>query len=303
MVKYLITGGCGFIGSHLAHTLCHLGFSVRILDNLSTGKKENAPQGAELIIGDVRDRKILKEVTKGISGCFHLAAIASMEKSILELAETHTVNVGGLLNLIEALVENGPVPVIYTSSAAVYGNSVEMPLKESSEVFPLSPYGVDKWSGEKHLAVAWHLHGIPSTSFRLFNVYGPGQDPHSPYSGVISIFAKNIAHGKKITIYGDGLQQRDFVYVEDVVKFLILAMEKKNHGSLLFNIATGRAMTILELALLLEKMTKKEVPKEFALERKGDIRASLGSPSALESYFGLHAKTRLEEGLIKCVEL
>ncbi len=303
MAKYLITGGCGFIGSCLAHALCKLGFSLRILDNLSTGKRENAPPEAELIVGDIRDKKILKEAVEGVDGCFHLAAIASMEKSILALSDTHEVNLLGTVRLLEAIIETGrKIPIVYTSSAAVYGNCPEMPLKETLLPNPLSPYGVDKWSGEKHLAVVWHLYQIPSFSFRLFNVYGPGQNPHSPYSGVISIFSENIRRGERLRIYGSGDQKRDFIYVEDVVAFLMQPILRQLQGCHLFNLSRGVAVSIKELGEILEKISGKKVEREYLASRKGDILLSLGDPNLAETFFQMRAKVPLEQGLTKLLE-
>lgn len=298
MAKYLITGGCGFIGSHLAHALVAIGAKVVILDDLSTGKREKAPVGSELIIGDIRDKKVLKKLVADVDGCFHLAAIASMTKSILNLSETHEVNLTGTVNLIEAVVATKKkIPIIYTTTSAVYGKAGPLPLKETTIPEPLSPYGVDKWCGEKHLKVAWELHGIPSFSFRLFNVYGPGQDALSPYSGVISLFAKQIREGNKLKIYGTGEQRRDFIHVSDVVAVFLNAIDCKKTGCFLFNLATGRAISVLELADLLEKIEGKRVGRDFAAPRNGDILLSLGDPAKAIEFFGKRPLITLEEGL------
>jgi UDP-glucose 4-epimerase len=300
--KYLITGGCGFIGSHLANSLLNQGSQVRILDNLSTGKRENAPKGCEVIVGDIRDKKVLKKAVEGMDGCFHLAAVASMEKSILHLSETHEINMLGTVNLLEAILQSKKkIPIVYTSSAAVYGNPDQVPLNEEIQPAPLSPYGADKLAGERHLAIAWHLHQLPSMSFRLFNVYGKGQDPHSPYSGVISIFSEKIRKGEMLPIYGKGNQTRDFIYVGDVVRFLISGMEKMS-GAHLFNLSTGQGITINELAHLLEKLTAKSVPKEYLEARKGDIEVSIGDPKKALSFFGMKGETSLEYGLKTLLE-
>lgn len=299
MSRYLITGGLGFIGGHLAHALCLVGHSVRILDDLSTGHRDSAPSACEVQIGDVSDPAAVAGAMTGMEGCFHLAAIASVERSNEAWAACHRVNLGGTVNILEAARDAGKVPVVYASSAAVYGEHPEGRLNEDSATRPLNAYGADKLGGELHAAVATRLHGVPTTALRFFNVYGPGQDPNSPYSGVISIFAQRIMAGEPVVIHGDGRQSRDFVYVGDVVHFLVAAMATTSTRPLILNVCTGRATSVEDLATTIGDLANRGVEKIQRDARPGDIRASVGNPRLAAHELGLRATTLLPEGLGK----
>lgn len=301
MATYLVTGGCGFIGSHLADALVKAGHKVRIVDDLSTGKRENAPSQAEIIIGDIADADLMRRAMDGIDGCFHLAAIASVQRGNEDWLGTHRANLTGAVtafDLARTCNPKGPVPVVYASSAAVYGDNPSLPLKETSETRPLSAYGADKLGCELHARVAWVVHKVPSVGFRFFNIYGPRQDPKSPYSGVIAIFADRVSAGEAITINGDGGQYRDFVYVADVVRHLVAAMDGMEAGARVFNICTGRSTTVLELAQLIARLAGRNDPKiVHGPVRVGDIRESLGDPAAAKAAFGFTAGTLIADGL------
>lgn len=301
MATYLVTGGCGFIGSHLADALVAAGHKVRIVDDLSTGKRENAPAQAEIIVGDIADVALMRRAMEGVDGCFHLAAIASVQRGNEDWLGTHRANLTGAItafDLARTCNPRGPVPVVYASSAAVYGDNPNLPLKETSETRPLSAYGADKLGCELHARVAWVVHKVPSVGFRFFNIYGPRQDPKSPYSGVIAIFADRVKAGETITINGDGGQYRDFVYVADVVRHLVAAMQRMEPGARVFNICTGRSTTVLDLAQLIARLAGRNDPKiEHGPARVGDIRESLGDPSAAKAAFGFTADTLIADGL------
>lgn len=301
MATYLVTGGCGFIGSHLADALVAAEHKVRIVDDLSTGKRENAPAQAEIIVGDIADVALMRRAMEGVDGCFHLAAIASVQRGNEDWLGTHRANLTGAItafDLARTCNPKGPVPVVYASSAAVYGDNPNLPLKETSETRPLSAYGADKLGCELHARVAWVVHKVPSVGFRFFNIYGPRQDPKSPYSGVIAIFADRVKAGETITINGDGGQYRDFVYVADVVRHLVAAMQRMEPGARVFNICTGRSTTVLELAQLIARLAGRNDPKiEHGPARIGDIRESLGDPSAAKAAFGFTADTLIADGL------
>ena len=190
MNKYLVTGGAGFIGSHLVDALHAAGHSAFVLDDLSTGKRENLPEAATLVEGSVTDAPLVREIMGKVDGCFHLAAIASVERCNNDWIETHQVNMTGAVTVFDAAVHH-KVPVVYASTAAVYGAATDFPIVETARMQPLSAYGADKRCIELHAQVGWHVHGIPSAGLRFFNVYGPRQNPYSPYSGVISIFCRS----------------------------------------------------------------------------------------------------------------
>jgi UDP-glucose 4-epimerase len=295
---YLITGGCGFIGSHLAKRLVALGHKVKILDNLSTGRRENAPKEATLIVDDICDKDAVKEALHGCVGVFHLAAVASMAASIEKWSETTRTNLYGTVCLLDAVLAlPKKIPFIFTSTAAVYGNPEQFPLKEEARKIPLSPYGLDKLNCEHHLALASRLFDLPTFTFRLFNVYGPGQRADSPYSGVISIFAKKFRDKEKLTIFGSGRQQRDFIFVGDVTAFLAAAVQKPFKGAHVFNLCRGIGITVEELASHFETLFDAKIEKTYAKQRAGDIEISIGDPTAAENFFGIQAKTTLQEGL------
>jgi len=297
MRSYLVTGGCGFIGSHLADALVASSHRVRIFDDLSTGRPENAPAKAEIVTGDVGDAHALRRAMAGMSGCFHLAAIASVQHSVEAWAETHRVNQGGTINVLEAARAAGGIPVVYASSAAIYGDNPAMPLDEDAPLRPLTPYGADKAGSELHARAAMAVHGIPSTGLRFFNVYGPRQDPASPYSGVISIFAEHLLADKPLTVYGDGKQTRDFVFVGDVVAALVAAMAKQDRSAKIFNVCRGVEVTLLQLIAALERASGRSASVIHAPARAGDPRRSLGNPARLAAGLGLAAKVGLEDGL------
>jgi UDP-glucose 4-epimerase len=300
LASYLVTGGCGFIGSHLADALIAAGHRVRILDDLSTGVRENAPGDAEIIIGDVGDASVVASAVAGMEGCFHLAAIASVQRSNEDWRGTHRVNLTGAINVFDYArnAANGaPIPVVYVSSAAIYGNNEAVPLAETELPAPLTAYGADKLGCEHHARVAHHVHGVPTTGFRFFNIYGPRQDPASPYSGVISIFTDRILAGKSIALHGGGEQTRDFVYVRDAVRFLMRAMEGRAGAAEVFNVCTGRATSVKRLAEIIAEVAGKESQTSIEPARQGDIFASVGNPEAARRMLGIDAETPVEEGL------
>ncbi len=300
MAKYLVTGGCGFIGSHLCDALVARGDEVRVLDDLSTGKHENLARGAELVHGSVTDSALVRRAVEGIEGCFQLAAVASVARGIHEWLYTHQVNVGGAVTIFEAVRDlPKPVPVVYASSAAVYGEPGSLPLEETSEKRPLSAYGADKYGCELHAFVATTVHGIPTVGLRFFNVYGPRQDPGSPYSGVISIFAEKISREEPITIFGDGEQTRDFIYVADVVRALLSSMSLRPASPEVLNVCSGKAISVCELAERIARITGRKPRIAFGERRLGDIRNSVGSSALSRTRLRLQEPVDLDAGLSK----
>jgi UDP-glucose 4-epimerase len=295
---FLITGGCGFIGSHLASALMAAGQRVRVLDDLSTGRRANLAPGAELIVGDVADRAVVRTALDDVDGCFHLAAVASVARGIEDWLGAHRTNLTGTITVFEAIRSaERRLPVVYASSAAVYGEPRALPLTETTETRPLSAYGADKLGSELHARVATAVHGIPTTGLRLFNVYGPRQDPASPYSGVISIFAARLRAGRPVDIFGDGRQTRDFVYVGDVVTAFVRAMERQLPGAPVFNVATGVAISVCELAAAIAALCSMPAEIRYRPPRPGEIRDSRGAPGAARAALGLPEPTPLQAGL------
>ena len=304
MAHYLVTGGSGFIGSHLADALIAAEHGVRILDDLSTGTRDNVPAGAELVVGDVADRPTVENAMRGVDGVFHLAAIASVQRCTEDWAGAHRVNLDGAIHVFDAARtarNRAPVPVVYASSAAVYGSNPNTPHLETTKPEPLSAYGADKLGCELHGRVATQVFGIPTTGLRFFNVYGPRQDPTSPYSGVISIFAKRLIADETLTIFGDGDQVRDFIYVGDVVKALVAAMAAlagaAHPEAEIYNICTGRATSIRNLAEMIGALNGRPPRLTFVPPRAGDMRVSVGNGDRAARALGVRETTDLREGL------
>lgn len=297
MAKFLVTGGCGFIGSHLCERLLAAGHEVRVLDDLSTGKTENLPAGVGLTVGDIADRQVVDRAVAGVQGVFHLAAVASVVRSMEDWLGTHRTNLTGTITVFEAARRHGKIPVVYASSAAVYGDNPHVPLREAESPRPLSAYGADKLGCEHHAQVATLVHGVPTTGFRFFNVFGPRQDPKSPYSGVISIFVERLLTGQPLNVFGDGLQSRDFVYVGDVVDHLMAAMERPSPEARVFNVCTGHETRLVDLIETLNHLTRRKAEVVFLAPRAGEIRQSLGSPALCRKQLGVSAATSLADGL------
>lgn len=300
-MHYLVTGGCGFIGSHVCEALAQAGHRITILDDLSTGKREHAPRDCRILVGDIADPAAVKEAIEDVDGVFHLAAIASVERSRLEWRRAHAVNLGGTVNVLAAAAQQKKhPPVVYASSAAVYGATATMPLAETMAADPLTAYGADKLGSELHAKVAWRVHGLPTAGLRFFNIYGPRQDPSSPYTGVISLFLNRIQRAEPLVINGDGLQTRDFVYVADTVRHVLAAMRGLENGKVkegVFNVCTGQRTTINGLAAAIASFGDRPVIMTHGPERIGDIRESLGDPALATAALGVHAEISLDDGL------
>lgn len=250
--KVIVTGGAGFIGSHIVDTLISYGAEVHIIDNLSSGKKENCNSGAALHVLDVRDRDALQEVFKGSSFVFHLAAIVSVPYSIEHPAESHDVNVTGTLNVLEAAREAGVKRLVFSSSSAIYGEQEKMPIAEDRTPSPQSPYGLHKYIGEQMCMLWSALYDLQTVSLRYFNVYGTRQNPDGAYAGAVGKFIKLHTLEKPLTITGDGEQTRDFIAVEDVVRANILASTSKDVGKgEHINIGTGQSVSVNEIAQII----------------------------------------------------
>jgi UDP-glucose 4-epimerase len=304
MATYLVTGGCGFIGSHLVDLLLRQGHRVRVLDDLSTGRTHNLAPEAELMIGDVADAAIVALAMKGVTGCFHLAATAGGQAAAEDWLPSHRTNLTGTLTVFDA-ARSRTVPVVYASSAAVYGDGGDQRLSEMAPARPISAHGADKLGCESHARIAAGSHGVPTAGLRLFHVYGPRQDAASPAAGVISIFAARIMDGQPMLLQGDGEQTRDFIFVADVAAHLVAAMDRllerqrdrRPAAAGVFNVCTGQPTRIRDLAAILARLSGRPLRLQAAPARTGDIRRSLGDPSAAIRHLRIAATTALEDGL------
>ncbi|HSB46968.1 MAG TPA: SDR family oxidoreductase [Candidatus Bilamarchaeum sp.] len=294
MADCLVTGGAGFIGSHIAELLLSAGHAVTILDNLSSGRKSSIPHGAKLVRGSVTDRKAVDKAMEGIDCVFHEAAIVSVAFSMKEPIKTMEVNAGGTGTVLESALSSGAKKVVIASSAAVYGDSPP-PLREDSPLRPISPYGESKLACERLAGSYSKEHGLKAVSLRYFNVYGPRQDPSSPYSGVIARFMDAARRGGRPTIFGDGTQTRDFIYVKDVARANLHAMERGESGE--FNIGSGKPVSVLWLWGSIKGIARSGGEPEFAPAREGDIKHSLADISKAKKSLGFEPGYSLEAGL------
>jgi len=296
---YLVTGGAGFIGSHLTERLLADGHAVRILDNFSTGKRENIPAapGVEVIEGDVGDFETVRQAMQGVDYVFHEAAIASVPETVGNPLASERVNYRGTLNILETARHAGVKRVVFACSAAVYGDLPELPKREDMPLRPLSPYAVDKLASEHACQVYTHLYGLEAVALRYFNVFGPRQDPSSPYSGVISIFSDHLRQGKQPEIYGDGEQTRDFVFVADVVEANIRAASSPAAAGRAINIATGSTLSINDLLRTICRIQGQPFEPGYRPGRQGDIRHSRADISLARELLEWEPAVEFETGL------
>ena len=304
-MRFLVTGGAGFIGSHIVEALLRRNHQVRILDNFSTGKRENLPAdqtNVEVQTGDVRESETVARAVAGTDGVFHEAALVSVPLSVENPQDSFEINAKGTINVLDAARKAGVRRVVYASSAAVYGDQSQLPLTETAPLRPLSPYGLDKMYGEQAGNLYSTLYAQESVALRYFNVYGPRQDPKSPYSGVISIFVDAIRSGKPPTIYGDGEQTRDFVYVADVVDANLKAMFARYEGFRVFNVACGRQTSLNQLFTELQRLAGTVLQPIYGPARAGDVRHSLADISLIQRELEYAPAFSLAEGLAKLWE-
>ncbi|NNB46635.1 NAD-dependent epimerase/dehydratase family protein [Pseudomonas chlororaphis] len=303
----LITGGAGFIGSHLTDALLAKGYSVRILDDLSTGKPGNLPLDnprVELIEGDVADAALVAQAMSGCRAVAHLAAVASVQASVDDPVRTHQSNFIGTLNVCEAMRQAGVKRVLFASSAAVYGNNGEgESIDEDTPKAPLTPYASDKLASEYYLDFYRRQHGLEPAIFRFFNIFGPRQDPSSPYSGVISIFCERAQKGLPISVFGDGEQTRDFMYVEDLVDVLVQSLEMPQLEVGAVNIGLNQATTLKQLLEALGEVVGHLPPISYGPARSGDIRHSRANNQRLLQRFKFPEPTPMSVGLARLLGL
>jgi len=309
-MKYLVTGGAGFIGSHIAHTLLERGESIRVLDNFSTGKRENIEglttrfnrNQLEIMEGDVRDASRVKAAVEGVEIIFHEAAFVSVPQSMDEPQACFDVNLTGTSLLFDAARRAGVRRAVVASSAAVYGESEALPLVEETPLQPKSPYAVSKRVNEMYAELFTNSFNFEVVALRYFNVYGPRQRPDSMYAAAVPIFARRLLDGKPITVFGDGGQTRDLINVRDIVRANLIASEHPNAAGKVFNICTGVETRVLDLLDVLYELFPNAPQTEFAAPRAGDIYRSVGSPQKAKDIMGFQAQVSLVDGLNETVE-
>jgi len=304
MAKYLITGGAGFIGSHIAEILAGRGEEVRVLDDLSTGKIENLAgflKSIEFVQGDIRDLETCRRAVRGVGTVFHEAALASVVRSVADPILCDAINVRGTLNVLLAAQEAGVKSLVLASSSAVYGDDPAATKVEGREGKPVSPYGVSKLVDEKYAQVFHALHGTRAVALRYFNVFGPRQDPASEYSAVIPLFITKMLRGERPTIYGDGEQSRDFIYVGDVVRANLAAAESAGAAGEVMNVACGAGTTVNGLLAAVNGVLGTKIEAACAPPRPGDILHSTADITKARRLMGFVPETSFSEGLEKTV--
>lgn len=309
-MKYLVTGGAGFIGSHIAQALLEQGQDVRVLDNFSTGKRENIEElkrrfdgnQLEVLEGDVRDGSRVAEAVRGVNIIFHEAAFVSVPQSMDEPQNCFDVNVSGTSLLFEAARKAGVSRAVVASSAAVYGDADALPLIEETPLQPKSPYAVSKRIKEMYAELFTHSFGFDVVALRYFNVYGSRQRPDSMYAAAVPIFARRLLDNKPVTIFGDGGQTRDLINVHDIVRANLVASEHPNAAGKVFNICTGIETRLLDLLDVMYELLPNAPTHQFAPPRAGDIYRSVGSPQKAAGVMGFHAEVSLADGLEEVID-
>ncbi|MDQ1327231.1 MAG: UDP-N-acetylglucosamine/UDP-N-acetylgalactosamine 4-epimerase [Candidatus Poribacteria bacterium] len=306
MVKYLVTGGAGFIGSSIVEELLNRGEYVRVLDNFSTGKRENisnfiSNSNFELIEGDLRSYHIVLEAVKGVDYVLHQGAIPSVPRSVKDPITTNDINVNGTLNILDASINAGVKRVVFASSSSIYGNGEELPKREDMKPAPESPYAVAKYAAERYCQIFTKLYGLETVCLRYFNVFGPRQDPNSQYSAVIPKFIQLIEKGQNPIIYGDGEASRDFTYVANVVNANLLACTAKDAVGEVFNVACGGSVTINQLVKKITDLCGNNIRPIYKDPRPGDVKHSYASIEKAKALLGYSTTIGFDEGLIRVV--
>jgi UDP-glucose 4-epimerase len=304
-VKILVTGGAGFIGSHIVTALVERGDTVRVLDNLDTGSRENLAHlggNVKFIEGDVTDPQAVTRAVAGVEIVFHQAALASVPRSVSAPLDTNAVCVTGTLNVLQAARHAGVRRVVYAGSSSAYGNDPTPSKSERIVPAPLSPYAAAKLAAEGYCQAFTATYGLETVTIRYFNVFGPRQDPASEYSAVIPIFVSLMLKGKRPTIYGDGLQSRDFTYVSDIVRGNLLAAAAKGVAGQVINVATGQQFTLLDLVASINKVLGTKIEPVFADPRAGDVRESLADITLARQLLKFEPQVTFDEGLERSIE-
>jgi nucleoside-diphosphate-sugar epimerase len=305
MAHWLVTGGAGFIGSHLVQTLLGRGERVRVADDLSTGRRSNLDvvgDGAEILIGDLADPAFARETVAGVDYVLHQAAIPSVPRSVADPLTSHRANLDATVALLVAARDAGVRRVVYAGSSSAYGDAPVLPKREDMTPSPLSPYALQKLVGEQYLQMFTRLYGLDTVTIRYFNVFGPRQDPSSPYSGVIALFVSRMLRGEAPSIVGDGEQTRDFTYVDNVVDGVLRAATAPAAAGHVINVATGERISINQLASALQRLLGVEVTPEHVPPRQGDVRDSLADISKARELLGYQPIVAFDEGLRRTVD-
>ena len=300
---YLVTGGAGFIGSHLVEELLRRGEKVRIADDFSTGKRQNLPSAGnvEVIEGDVSNPEIARRAVAGCDYVLHQAAIPSVPRSVKDPVTSHKANVEGTLHMLLAARDAKVKRLVFAGSSSVYGDTAVLPKREDMRANPLSPYALQKLIGEQYCQLFTKLYGLETVTTRYFNVFGPRQDPGSPYSGVISLFIDAMTSGKTPKIHGDGRQTRDFTYVADVVNGVLRCCDAPNVAGEVINVAAGGRVSLIELIRALQVITKHQIEPEFGPTREGDVRDSQADIFKARQMLGFEPTVPFDEGLRRTV--
>ena len=303
MPTYLVTGGAGFIGSHLTEELRRRGERVRVVDNLSTGKRRNLAQiDAEFIAGDLSDPAVAHEAVRGVDYVLHQAAIPSVPRSVEDPVTSHRANVDATLNVLVAARDARVRRVVYAGSSSAYGNTPTLPKREDMTPNPQSPYALQKLVGEQYMQLFTRLYGLETVTIRYFNVFGPRQDPSSAYSGVISVFAKALLADKAPTIYGDGEQTRDFTYIDNVVDGVLRALTAPGAVGAVVNVATGSSISLNQLFDVMRTLTGSQVEVVYGPARAGDVKDSLADITLARTLLGYQPSVPFEEGIRRTID-
>lgn len=301
MANYLVTGGAGFIGSHISEALVKRGHRVRVADNFVTGYQQNIRDGVEFIEGDCADPAFARQIVAGMDYVIHQAAIPSVPRSVEKPLESHRANVDGMLQMLLASRDAKVKRLVFAGSSSVYGDTEVLPKTETMPTNPMTPYALQKLMGEMYGLMFTRLYGFEAVTTRYFNVFGPRQDPTSPYSGVISLFIKALADGTRPVIYGDGEQTRDFTYVANVVDGVMRATETPGVGGQVFNVATSSRISLNELLATLKKIFNSNVEPVYKEARPGDVRDSQADISKATKMLGYKPTVGFEQGLRETV--
>jgi nucleoside-diphosphate-sugar epimerase len=304
MPLYLVTGGAGFIGSHLTEELVRRGEQVRVVDSLITGHRKNLAHlsGIDFLEGDLADLAIAKRAVQGVDYVLHQAAIPSVPRSVEDPITSNRANIDSTLNVLVAAREARVKRVVYAASSSAYGNTPTLPKHEAMPTNPLSPYALQKLVGEQYMQMITALYGLETVSIRYFNVFGPRQDPSSPYSGVISVFAKALLENKAPTIYGDGEQTRDFTYVANVVDGVLRAVKAPDAAGQVVNVATGSSISLNRLFASMRELLGSRVDVAYGPLRNGDVKDSLADITRARTLLGYEPLVPFEAGLKKTID-